>query len=59
MKTEREKNFKKFGSAIFSGIICNRCGETLPIIFAVDHLDPDFSVNKCPHTPIYEIKEEV
>ena len=55
--TERKKNIKKFGTHIVSGIKCNKCGNTLPTIFAVDHLDPDFSVNKCPHTPVYEIKE--
>ena len=56
--TEREKNIEKFGTDIVAGIKCNKCGDTLPTIFAVDHLDPDFPVNKCPHTPVYEIKEE-
>jgi len=58
MKTDREKNIKEFGSATLKGIVCNKCGETLPEILAVDHLDPDFSVNKCPHTPIYNIKSK-
>ena len=56
-KKQRQKNFKKFGAATVGGIVCNKCGKTLPRIFAVDHLDLDFPVNKCPHTPIYEIKE--
>ena len=56
--TEREKNIEMFGTDIVSGIKCNRGGNTLPTIFAVDHLDPDFPVNQCPHTPVYEIKEE-
>jgi hypothetical protein len=55
--TEREENFQKFGSDTVGGIICFKCGKTLPRIFAIDHLDPNFSVNKCPHKPIYEIKE--
>ena len=55
--TEREKNIEKFGTDLVAGIKCNKCGDTLPTIFAVDHLDPDFPVNKCPHTPVYEIKE--
>jgi len=58
MKSDREKNIKEFGSATLKGIVCNKCGETLPEILAVDHLDPDFSVNKCPHTPIYNIKSK-
>ena len=58
MKTDREKNIKEFGSATVKGIVCNKCGETLPESLAVDHLDPDFPVNKCPHTPIYNIKSK-
>ena len=32
-----------------SGIVCNKCGETLPEMRAVDHLDSDFPLNQCPH----------
>ena len=53
---EREKNIEKFGTATVSGIKCNKCGETLPEIFAVDHLDSDFSTNYCPHKPEYIIE---
>ena len=56
MTKEREKNFKKFGTATVSGIVCNKCGETLPEIFAADHLDVDFSTNYCPHKPEYIIE---
>ena len=55
----RSRNIEQFGNATVEGIKCNKCGKTLPKILAVDHLDPDFPVNKCPHEPIYEIKEEV
>ena len=49
----------KYGNDTVEGIKCNKCGKTLPKILAVDHLNPDFPVNKCPHEPIYEIQEEV
>ena len=57
--TNRSRNIAQYGNATVEGIKCNKCGKTLPKILAVDHLDPDFPVNKCPHTPIYEIKEEI
>ena len=56
MTKKREKNFKEFGTATVSGIICNKCGETLPEIFAADHLDVEFSTNYCPHKPEYIIE---
>ena len=55
----RSRNIAKYGNATVEGIKCNKCGGTLPKILAIDHLDPDFPVNKCPHEPIYEIQEEV
>ena len=55
-KTLREKNIEEFGTGTVKGIVCNKCGTTLPEILAVDHLDPEFSVNKCPHTPVYTIE---
>ena len=58
MKSDREKNIEEFGTATVTGIVCNECGETLPEILAVDHLDPEFSVNKCPHTPVYTIEKD-
>lgn len=57
--TNRSRNIAKYGNATVEGIKCNKCGGTLPKILAIDHLDPDFPVNKCPHEPIYEIQEEV
>ena len=56
--TNRSRNIAQFGNATVEGIKCNKCGKTLPKILAVDHLDPDFPVNNCPHEPIYEIQEE-
>ena len=56
MTPSKKKNIKDFGTSVVSGIVCNRCGKTLPDIFAVDHLDPNFPTNKCPHIPIYKIK---
>jgi hypothetical protein len=56
MTEERKKNFKEFGTATVSGIVCNKCGETLPEIFAADHLDVEFSTNYCPHKPEYIIE---
>ena len=65
MTEERGNNFsdyrmklnKEFGTATVSGIVCNKCGETLPEIFAADHLDVEFSTNYCPHKPEYIIGE--
>jgi len=48
---------EEYGLDTVEGIVCNKCGKTLPQMFARDHLDSDFPVNKCPHTPIYEIKD--
>jgi len=48
---------EEYGLDTVEGIVCNKCGKTLPQMFARDHLDPDFPVNKCPHTPIYEIQD--
>ena len=44
------------GASVVSGIVCKKCGKTLPDMLAVDHLDPNFPVNKCPHTPTYKIE---
>jgi len=65
MTKERGNNFsdyrmklnEEFGTATVSGIVCNKCGETLPEIFAADHLDVEFSTNYCPHKPKYIIGE--
>jgi hypothetical protein len=48
---------EEYGLDTVEGIVCNKCGKTLPQMFARDHLDSDFPVNKCPHTPIYEIQD--
>ena len=65
MAKERGNNFsdyrmklnEEFGTATVSGIVCNKCGETLPEIFAADHLDTEFSTNYCPHKPEYIIEK--
>ena len=48
MKSDREKNIEEFGTSTVKGIVCNKCGTTLPQILAVDHLAHEFSVIKCP-----------